>query len=378
MGNSAGNNIDIKKVNRNKIYQYIYRNTGMISKQDIVTNLNISLPTVNLNLKYLREQKYIVESGTFESTGGRKPKAIAYNPDIRYAIGLDVSKDHVIIALIDLSSCVRLSKQFSLSFSTEEAYFVKVGRLVKEIIIESMIDQQRILGVGIVLPVIVSKDNRSIYFGSISDVGFEDGHVERFGAYIDFPCLFCNDANAGGFAELWAADYIENAFYLSLNNTVGGAVLLNNEIYYGENQRSGEIGHVTLIDKGRTCYCGKQGCVDAYCSALLLSNSANGSLREFFQRLKNGSLHHLNIWNEYLYNLAQVINNLRMLYDCNIILGGYVGAYLDDFLDQIKEMVTMRNTYDSNGDYISICKYKSHATAVGAALQFIDEFIKTI
>lgn len=40
---------------------------------------------------------------------------------------------------------------------------------------------------------------------------------------------------------------------------------MNNEIYYGDRMHSGEFGHMTLEINGRQCYCGKKGCVDAYC-----------------------------------------------------------------------------------------------------------------
>ncbi|MFQ9799181.1 MAG: ROK family protein [Clostridia bacterium] len=52
-------------------------------------------------------------------------------------------------------------------------------------------------------------------------------------------------------------------------------------MYTGSNLRAGEFGHNTLIPGGRRCYCGKEGCLDAYCSAKVLSNHTNGNLLEF-------------------------------------------------------------------------------------------------
>ena len=35
------------------------------------------------------------------------------------------------------------------------------------------------------------------------------------------------------------------------------------------------------------------------------------------------------VWDAYLDNVAVVVNNLRMMLDCDVILGGYVGRYMD-------------------------------------------------
>ena len=106
--------------------------------------------------------------------------------------------------------------------------------------------------------------------------------------YIDFPYKIINDSNSGGYAELWHAKKIKNMIYLSLSNSIGGAVLMNNEIYYGDRMHSGEFGHMTFEIKGRQCYCGKKGCVDAYCNAQNLSNLTDGDLGKFIELVVAG------------------------------------------------------------------------------------------
>src|SRR5690554_249560 len=99
---NRANSIEVKKINRNVIYQFLHRHDP-ISIQEIALQLKLSLPTVTQNLKELLERNLVVETGLFESTGGRKAKAISYNPVAKYAIGLDITKNHVGIVLIDLS-----------------------------------------------------------------------------------------------------------------------------------------------------------------------------------------------------------------------------------------------------------------------------------
>lgn len=42
--------------------------------------------------------------------------------------------------------------------------------------------------------------------------------------------------------------------------------MLNGRLWTGDTFQAGELGHMILIPGGRRCYCGKQGCADAYLS----------------------------------------------------------------------------------------------------------------
>lgn len=375
MSTKRVNSIEVKKMNRNAVYKFLYKHDP-ISIQEIAYALNMSLPTVTQNLKELQEKDLIIETGMFESTGGRKAKAIAYNSIAKYAVGLDVTRNHVGIVLIDLSGKVIRNVRKQYPFKNSKEYFEGVGSVVKNFIDDCNIERNKILGVGIALPAILSDDKQTVNYATVID--FQGGSINSFSEFIPYPCILSNDANAGGFAELWGSGNIEDVVYLSLNNSVGGSIIIGKNIYSGQNQRGGEFGHMTIVPNGRTCYCGQKGCVDAYCSAKFLSDSTNGSISEFFRLLKLNKEPQVSIWEEYLSHLTIAINNLRMLYDCNVILGGYAGAYMDDYLESLRKLVSKRNTFEVNGDYLHVCKYKLEATAVGAALQHVESFINSI
>ena len=67
-----------------------------------------------------------------------------------------------------------------------------------------------------------------------------------------------------------------------------------------------------------------------------------------------------------------------MLFDCKIILGGYVGIYLDAHIEKLKKIAAKRNSFEENADYLSVCKVKKEALALGSALPFIHEFWRNI
>jgi predicted NBD/HSP70 family sugar kinase len=369
------NSIEVKKINRNAIYNFLYKHEP-ISIQEISYTLNMSLPTVTQNIKELLERGLVIETGLFESTGGRKAKAISYNSSARYAVGLDITRNHVSIVLIDLSGKLLKNTRVQYPFQNKVEYFKGVGDMVSNLVSEGGIDTESILGVGIALPAILSDDRQTVSYATVID--FQGGSVNAFQEFIPYPCILSNDANAGGFAEMWREDSDENVAYLSLNNSVGGSIIIGKNIYDGQNQRGGEFGHMTIVPDGKTCYCGQKGCVDAYCSARMLSDSTNGSISEFFRLLKMNAEPQVSIWKEYISHLMIVINNLRMLFDCKVILGGYAGAYMDEYIDSLREMVSKCNTFEADGNYLHACKYKLEATAVGAALIHVEQFIKNV
>ena len=94
--------------------------------------------------------------------------------------------------------------------------------------------------------------------------------------------------------------------------------------------------------------------------------------------MKEGDTTCASVWENYMYYLSIAVNNIRMLFDCKVILGGYVGPYLEDYLEELKDMAAKRNTFENNAEYLSVCQVKKEALALGSALPFIHEFWKAL
>ena len=54
---------------------------------------------------------------------------------------------------------------------------------------------------------------------------------------------------------------------ITLGTGVGSGIVVNGELVYGHDGFAGEIGHVIVEEKGRSCSCGRKGCLETYCSA---------------------------------------------------------------------------------------------------------------
>ena len=93
--------ITLKKINRAKVYQYIYQKRET-SKLQIVSDLQMGLSTVSQNLNELENNGLISRNGYFESTGGRKAQIIRIVEDFRISIGLGILKDMFHIVAVNL------------------------------------------------------------------------------------------------------------------------------------------------------------------------------------------------------------------------------------------------------------------------------------
>ena len=194
--------------------------------------------------------------------------------------------------------------------------------------------------------------------------------------FIQYPVSFENDANSAALAEFVHRD--RDAVYLSLSNSVGGAIYVNREIYAGDNFKSAEFGHMVIAPEGKMCYCGKKGCMDAYCSARVLSDHTDDSLELFFQKLEDGDDAIQDIWDSYLSYLAISVTNLRMAFDCDIILGGYIGQYLKPYMIDLSQKMAGYNMFEQDTVYLKNSRYGMEAAAVGGAMKYIEAYFEEL
>lgn len=358
------------------IFRNIYSNRQR-SRQQIAAELGISLPTVTHNLNLLTECGLVYKAGVCQSTGGRKAYTYQCVPDSLFALGIDITKRHLSLVLINMNLDIISKKRIRCVFSDSGEYFENMKAEMEEMLSSNKIDREKLLGVGISMPVIIDRDQKSISYATVINLSGDIYH--RMSAYIEYPFLLFNDANSAGLAESWISDSGESMTYLFLGNSVGGARISDGQIITGENWRAGEFGHMCIIPGGEQCYCGQKGCLDAYCSATVLSDFTNENLGSFFDELKNGTNPgYRRVFDRYLNHLAIAVKNLRMCYDSDIVLGGAVGAYLGDYIDEFRKKVTLLNPFEQRGDYIRVCHYRTEAAAVGAAIHFINEFIESL
>ena len=260
----------------------------------------------------------------------------------------------------------------------DRGYMQELVSLVQNVRARTKLPAERMLGVGIALPSLVGESGEAAVYGMTSD--FTGVTRQFFAEYLPHPVRIYHDSETAGFAEIWRSAEKQNMIYLSLNSSIGSSIYMNGALYGGDNRRAGELGHIVIDARSKKrCYCGRTGCFDTLCSTSVLESYCGGSLPKFFTLLTAGDDGAKRIWQTYTDHLAIAIHDLRMLFDCSIVIGGYIGSYIGPFIEDLYRKVDSRSIFTPFArTYLFPCRFKTEATAAGAALRMIDEFVSSI
>ena len=365
---------DVKQNNCNNIYQYLYKNRAA-TKREIAFELELSLPTVTNTLTDLMSLGLVAnDTKVISKTGGRNPVAYSFIPDARVAIGLDISRHYIKSIVVDLDGNSVQYITRKIDYSRTDDYLKILGEEVENIIRETNLDAQRILGVGIAVPGWVEHEQGYVVDGRVIDnTGMT---CADFSKYIQYKTKLIHDSVAAGVAEFTKHPELRTACYVNACNSFGGSVLVNDRIYLGDGLYSCEIGHLNLVPQGKKCYCGQLGCFDSYCSTEVLSCHTQGDLTLFFQKLEEGDLEITQIWDTYLDNMARAMTEIRMMFGCRIIIGGDIGAEIDKYMGKLREKVDALSPFGEKSEPYLVSSYNNKkAIAAGAAMFFVREFL---
>ena len=369
--------IALKKINRSKIYQYIYR-SKLTSKLQIVQDLQMGLSTVSQNLNLLENEGLIEKNGYFDSTGGRKANAIQIVSDFRISIGVGILKNMFHITAIDLYGNTVYTDTIPLTYSNTAAYYQQITDKVKDFIDKNQYPENKILGVSIATQGITSPDNTTVIYGNImNNTGMR---LKDFSKHLPYPCHLEHDSKSAAFLELWNHPELDSAVVLLLNRNLGGAIITNHQIHQGRSMHSGTIEHICVNPDGPLCYCGNRGCLETYCSANSLEQASGMTIKEFFPLLREKKSPQLiQIWEDYLKHLAFAMKNLNLVIDAPIIISGYLAPYFtEDDTDYLLRQINSMTPFELKEEQILVGTHGQYTPAIGAALFYVKEFIHSV
>ena len=369
--------IALKKINRSKIYQYIYR-SKLTSKLQIVQDLQMGLSTVSQNLNLLENEGLIEKNGYFDSTGGRKANAIQIVSDFRISIGVGILKNMFHITAIDLYGNTICTDTIPLTYSNTAAYYQQLTDKVKDFIEKNQYPEDKILGVSIATQGITSPDNTTVIYGNImNNTGMR---LKDFSRHLPYPCHLEHDSKSAAFLELWNHPELDSAVVFLLNRNLGGAIITNHQIHQGCSMHSGTIEHICVNPDGPLCYCGNRGCLETYCSANSLEQASGMTIKEFFPLLREKKSPQLiQIWEDYLKHLAFAMKNLNLVIDAPIIISGYLAPYFtEDDTDYLLRQINSMTPFELKEEQILVGTHGQYTPAIGTALFYVKEFIQSV
>ncbi|MBQ7811492.1 MAG: ROK family protein [Bacteroidales bacterium] len=194
-------------------------------------------------------------------------------------VGVDVGGQTTKIGVVDSMGTVLSQTVIRTDTYTDIApYIAELAEAVNKVIKDSG-KEGKIRGIGVGAP------NGNYYNGTIENavnlvwggnqtIEFAKLLSEAMGG---LPVALTNDANAAAVGEMTygAAKGMKNFIMITLGTGVGSGIVINGEVLYGHDGFAGELGHTCAVrNNGRTCNCGKTGCLETYASATGVARTA--------------------------------------------------------------------------------------------------------
>jgi glucokinase len=202
-----------------------------------------------------------------------------------YVIGLDLGGTNSVFGIVDARGDIKATTAIKTGGFEKVEDYVKASVEALQPIIEQVGGTDKIKAMGIGAP------NGNYYNGTIEFAPnlpwAHNGIVplaKLFSDQLGIPVALTNDANAAAIGEMvyGVARGMKNFIVITLGTGVGSGIVVNGQLLYGHDGFAGELGHVTMVRgaEGRTCGCGRTGCLEAYCSATGVARTARELLEK--------------------------------------------------------------------------------------------------
>lgn len=174
-------------------------------------------------------------------------------------------------------------------------------------------------GIGIGVPSVVDISEGIVYnvanIPSWKEVPLKRLLEERFSV----PVFINNDSNcfALGIKQFGEGQQFRNLIGMTIGTGVGAGVIINNELYGGQNTGAGEVGSLPYLAHD----------FEHYCSSGFFVRYYDTTGKEVAERAAAGDLHALNIWNVFGSHLGELMKAILFTYDPEaIIIGGGIAS----------------------------------------------------
>ena len=261
--------------------------------------------------------------------------------------------------------------------STPEAVVEAIAAAVQKI------DPDRgAIAIGVGTPGPADGDGRiarvAINLAGWENVPLADWLEEKTGRSV----VLANDANCAGLGEAWlgAARNFQDSIMLTLGTGVGGAVILNSQLFVGRHGTGAELGLITLNPEGHPCNSGNRGSLEQHVSVQAVRRRMGMEPHQVAELAAQGDQRAIAFWEEYGRELAAGLASLiYVLTPEAVVIGGGISASLDLFYpSMISELEARVLPSSREGLQIIPAQLGNRAGRIGAAKLAWEKFSNAI
>ncbi|WP_068448813.1 ROK family transcriptional regulator [Caviibacter abscessus] len=368
----------MKENNKLRTNDYILLNAvfenGDMTALELAKKLDVTPAAISKTLKKLKQRNYIIEDEPKKGTGrGRPRNVIKINGDFKNIIGVNFGADFIDICIGTLNGEIIESRRKKFFLKTQESL---VNLLISEL--DEYINKYKkesIIGIGLALNGVSDVKKRIAKFSPYfkwKNLKIGELLEDRY----NLPVVIDNDVRAMLNAErmIGNAKNKSNVFYIYMKNGIGGAMIINGNMYYGSNSQAGEVGHF-IINKHSNfvCKCGKTGCLEAefseksiklmiiseYEKSTLTSFDNNYTIKQIYEKAKDDPFIMQTV-SVVSYKIGEAIGNLMNVLDIgDVIVSGDIIYSGNVFLENFQKGINSSLTYDFGS------KIRVHITKLG-------------
>lgn len=220
---------------------------GAVTRTKLVALTGLATPSIANITNRLLDAGLIKTIGKVQGVRGQPPKLLTINPDGCFSIGVNIDRDHLTCAIIDLAGQVRARHTQEINFAMPDqvaAFFRKAVSLMQA---SEDINFSRLIGIGVAVPHHLShiglpKLPKSYAAWDQIDI------PSLFSGVVDGPVLVENDATAAALGELQFGRGLRKPsfFYILISAGLGGGLVIEGTLFRGAHGHSGEIGFIPL------------------------------------------------------------------------------------------------------------------------------------
>ena len=261
---SAVTQDDVRRHNLSSLVRHLHVN-GSTSRADLTALTGLNRSTVKALSGDLVGVGLVRESAPVGRGGAGRPSiTVELESDRVYVLALDIGVDHLIAVRIGVGGAVldrRELRQTVRDYSVKRT-LTRLDRLARALL-DGAPQGGVCLGIGVGVCGVVSTLDGLVRFApnlGWVDVPLRDLLAERLGTTL--PISLGNDGDLGAMAEhlRGVARGVSDLLYVSGEVGIGGGVLVDGKPLRGTGGYAGEIGHMCVDPRGRTCRCGRRGC----------------------------------------------------------------------------------------------------------------------
>lgn len=260
---TPGSQTSLREANRARIVDAIKKHGGL-TQVELAGATGLSPATVSNIVKELSTSGVLHTTQSIRS--GRRAQHVTLAHALGLVVGVHFSTRHLRVALADVAHTVVAENHMPLARDHRaDNELDKVSMLLSDMLDSVEASRDEVLAVGIALPAPLDRASGTIARSGImrgwDGVVVADAMERR----VKRPVFVDNAANLTALAEsrFGAGRGKGNSITLDIGDGIGAGLLLNGQLFRGNNGVAGEFGHTTIRENGPLCRCGNRGCLEA-------------------------------------------------------------------------------------------------------------------